>query len=115
MKHILLACGLTLAASPLVAGGLAFEPVAPEGISADRVANVEKFQQSISTAQLAAMEAQGYGAYGAIAIPVAMPGNPVTVATLADRNAARAAALDACKAETGTDCTVIGYLVPAGG
>lgn len=109
------AFALALTALPAVADGLAFEPVAPEGISAERAANVEKFQQSISGDQLAAMQAQGYGAFGAIAIPVAKPGNPVTVATLADRDAARAAALDACKDQTGTDCTLIGYIVPADG
>ena len=115
-RNIALAASLALVlTTPAIADGLAFEAVVPEGISAERVANVEKFQASISAAQLAAMEAQGYGAYGAIAIPVAKPGNPVTLANLADRDAARDAALATCKSETGTTCTVIGYLVPAGG
>ena len=110
-----LSFSLAFAAAPLAAGELAFEPVAPKGISADRVAGVEKFQASIGASQLAAMETQGYGAYGAIAIPVAKRGNPLTMANLPDRGAAEAAVLDACKAETGTACTVIGFLVPAGG
>lgn len=112
MNKFALVLGLSLAASPLLAGGLVFEPVTPEGIAADRVANVEKFQQTIGAEQLAGLEAQGYGAFGAMAIPVAMAGNPVTVANLADRAAAEEAALVACKEQTGTDCTLIGVILP---
>lgn len=110
-----LTLALGFAAAPLLAGGLAFEPVAPEGLSADRAANVVAFQASIGASQLEAMEAGGYGAYGAIAIPIAVPGSPVTTANLASQADAAAAALEACKTQTGTACTVIGYLVPAGG
>lgn len=110
-----LALALTLAATPLLAGGLAFEPVVPDGLPADRAANVAAFQASIGPDQLAAMEAEGYGAYGAIAIPIAMPGAPVTLANLPSQAAAEAAVLEACKSQAGTACTVIGYLLPAGG
>ncbi len=101
-----------LAASPLAADGLAFEPVTPEGLPGDRMDGVKQFQASIGADQLAAMEAQGYGAWGAIAIPAAKRGNPVTVANLPDRAGAKAAALEACKDEAGTGCAVIGFLVP---
>lgn len=113
MEKLVLALGLVLAAVPVAADGLRFEPVAPQGIGADRAANVQKFQASIGAAQLAAMQAQGYGAYGAMAIPVSQPGNPVTVANLADQAAAEAAALDACKGQTGGTCTLIGLLLPS--
>lgn len=109
-----LALGLALAASPLVAQGLAFEPVTPQGLPEDRAANVVAFQASISPEQLAAMEAEGYGAFGAIAIPLAMPGAPVTMANLATQAEAEAAVLAACQEQTGSECTLIGRLVPAG-
>ncbi|HHC29221.1 MAG TPA: hypothetical protein ENK80_01480 [Rhodobacterales bacterium] len=72
-----------------------------------------KFQKSIGAAQLAAMQAQGYGAYGAMAIPVSQPGNPVTVANLADQAAAEKTVLEACKTQTGSTCTLIGLILPA--
>lgn len=113
MHKFVLALGLALAAAPLAAEGLRFEPVAPEGIGADRVANVEKFQASFGDPQLASMQAQGYGAYGAIAIPVAKPGNPATVANFKTAEEAKTAALAACKTQTEVECTIIGLFVPA--
>ena len=38
-----------------------------------------------------------------------------SVANLDSRDAAAEGVLDACKAQTGTECTVVGYLVPTEG
>ena len=59
----------------------------------------------------------GFGAFGAFAVPqgVALDETKVSVsANTASTDEAGAAALDACQAVTGTACTLIGYLVPAG-
>ena len=113
MKKFVLALGFTIVgAGPILADGLAFEAVAPQGISFDRAANIKAFQESIGPAQLAAMEEQGYKAYGAIAIPVDKAGAPVTMVDFADKAEAEAEVLAACKQQTGGACTVIGYFVP---
>jgi hypothetical protein len=68
--------------------------------------------------QMPAFEAQGYGYFGAIAVPKGVALKPEllsSVANLDSREAAYSGVLEACKAQTGADCTVIGYLVPAGG
>lgn len=94
--------------------GTIFEPVTPEGLSAERAANVVSFQQSLGASQLAAMEAAGYGAYGAIALPVTEVGEPVFAVKLETRAAAEAAALEACAAQHDTACTLIGVILPDG-
>ncbi|PIE06512.1 MAG: hypothetical protein CSA74_12065 [Rhodobacterales bacterium] len=115
LSRFLLPLFLVSAATPVAADGLAFEPVAPEGLSSERMAGVKQFQASIGEDQLAAMKAEGQGAWGAIAIPVARRGDPVTVANLPDRAGARAAVLEACEAKAETGCAVIGFFVPGDG
>jgi len=108
---------LTLAASPLFADGLAFEAVAPEGLDAEAAEMVDALQAGMP-AQLPAFEAQGFGAYGAIAVPMGVALKPEflsSVANLDNRDAASAGVLEACLAQTGAECTVVGFLVPAGG
>lgn len=108
---------LALAGMPLLAEGLGFEPVAPEGLDAKAGQMVKALQASMPS-QMSAFEAQGYGYYGAIAVPKGVELKPEllsSVANLGSRDAAVEGVLDACKAQTGFDCTVVGYLVPAGG
>ena len=121
MKNIIPAATLTLtlalAATPLLAEGLGFEPTEPEGLDAKATQMVKALQDSMP-GQLPAFEAQGYGFYGAIAVPKGVELKPEllsSVANLDSREAAAAGVLDACKAQTGYDCTVVGYIVPAEG
>ena len=117
MKNFVLACVMTLAAAPLAAENLGFEPVAPQGLDAKAAEMVQALQAGMP-GQMPAFEAQGFGYYGAIAVPMGVALAPEllsSVANLASRDAASAGVLEACKAQTGKDCTVIGYLVPAGG
>ncbi|MCB1350923.1 MAG: hypothetical protein R3D59_16830 [Paracoccaceae bacterium] len=120
MKYLIPAAALTLSlglAAPLFAEGLGFEPVAPEGLDAKAGEMVKALQDGMP-GQLPAFEAQGYGYYGALAVPMGVALKPEllsSVANLDSREAAAAGVLDACKAQTGYDCTVVGYLVPAGG
>lgn len=121
MKKTVLAPALTfalsLAALPTVAGNLGFEPVAPVGLDARATQMVEALQAGMP-GQMAAFEAQGFGAFGAIAVPKGVELKPEllsSVANLDSRDAALAGVLEACQAQTGAACTVIGYLVPAGG
>lgn len=104
-------------AAPLLADGLGFEPVEPEGLDAKAGQMVRALQDSMP-GQLPAFEAQGYGFYGAIAVPKGVALKPEllsSVANLDSRDAAAVGVLDACKAQTGFDCTVVGYIVPAEG
>ena len=121
MKKIFPATALTLsyvfAETPLLAEGLGFEPVAPEGLDAKAGQMVKALQDGMP-GQMPAFEAQGFGYYGAIAVPKGVELKPEllsSVANLDSRDAAATGVLDACKVQTGTDCTVIGYLVPADG
>ena len=112
-----LTLGLSFAAGPLLAEGLGFEPVAPEGLDAKAAQMVEALQTGMP-GQMPAFEAQGFGYYGAIAVPKGVALKPEllsSVANLDSRAAAAEGVLAACKTQTGTECTVIGYLVPAGG
>lgn len=114
---VALSLSLALAGTPVLAEGLGFEPVAPQGLDAKAGRMVKALQDSMPT-QLPAFEAQGYGYFGAIAVPKGVELKPdllSSVANLDSREAAAAGVLDACKAQTGIECTVIGYLVPAGG
>lgn len=112
-----LTVSLVLAATPLLAEGLGFEPVEPEGLDAKASQMVKALQDGMP-GQMPAFEAQGYSYYGAIAVPKGVELKPEllsSVANLDSRDAAAAGVLDACKVQTGTDCTVVGYLVPADG
>ncbi|GKY87876.1 hypothetical protein [Sinisalibacter aestuarii] len=116
MKKLVSALGLSFAAVPLFAGALAFEPVAPEGLDATAEQMVEALQAGMP-AQMAAFEAQGFGSYGAIAVPKGVELKPELLASVANHEsaeAARIAVLDACSELTGAECTVIGLIVPAG-
>lgn len=119
MKRYVLALGFALAgamsATPLLAeGGLVFEPVVPEGIEAERVEKIVEYQQSFGAEQLAALQEAGYGAYGAIAVPVAMAGAPVFLAMLESREVAEEAVLTECESQHGTACALIGVILPEG-
>jgi len=121
MKNFIPATALTLslalAAAPLLADGLGFEPVAPEGLDATAAQMVEALQEGMP-GQMPAFEAQGYSFYGAIAVPKGVALKPEllsSVANLDSREAAAEGVLEACKTQTGTECTVVGYLVPAEG
>lgn len=108
---------LALAATPLAAGPLGFEPVAPEGLDAKATQMVEALQAGMP-GQMPAFEANGFGYYGAIAVPKGVALNPEllsSVANLDSLDAASAGVLEACEAQTGRECTVIGFLVPAEG
>jgi len=102
------------AGAGLAGPGIAFEPVEPQGLSAERAANVVEFQETFGPAQLAALEASGYGAYGAVAVPIAKAGAPVFKVRLPSQEEAEAAALEGCAEQAGTDCTLIGLILPAG-
>lgn len=101
------------AGASLAGPGITFEPVEPEGLSAERVANIVEFQNTFGPVQLAALEASGYGAYGAVAVPVATAGAPVFKVLLPSQEEAEAAALEGCAEQAGTDCTLIGLILPA--
>lgn len=114
MKIVALALGLSLAASPLFAEGLGFEPVAPEGLDAAALERVARLQGGMP-AQLPMFEQAGYGYYGAIAVPKGVELKPellASVANLASTDEAREAVLNVCREQTGSACTVIGYIVP---
>ncbi|MCB1336512.1 MAG: hypothetical protein KDK10_03305 [Maritimibacter sp.] len=116
MKSFLLALGLGLAATPLLAEGLAFEPVAPEGLDAAATEMVAALQANLP-GQMPAFEQQGYGYYGAIAVPKGVDLKPEllsSVANFATPEEAAKGVLEACLQQTGAECTVIGMLVPAG-
>jgi len=112
-----LAFSMALAAAPTLAEGLGFEPVDPDGLDA-KAGQMVKALQAGMPGQLPAFESQGFGYYGAIAVPMGVELKPEllsSVANLDSRDAAAAGVLDACKTQTGADCTVIGYIVPADG
>jgi len=101
-------------APTLAEGGLAFEPVAPEGLDATAAEMVTALQAGMP-GQLGAFEQAGFGAFGALAVPrgVALgPEKLASVANLATPEAAREAVLDVCQQQNGAECTVIGLLVP---
>ncbi len=116
MKPCVLALGLTFAATPLLAGGLMFEPVAPEGLDAKTEAVVARMQEGLS-GKMETFEQAGYGAFGAIAVPVgrSLEGGVMSaVANHESPEAARAAVREGCKAQWhADDCTVVGLLLPA--
>jgi len=121
MKRYVLALGFAFAgavsAAPLLAGdGLAFEPVAPEGLDVTAAEMVSALQEGMP-AQMAAFEQAGFGSYGALAVPQGVELGPEKLASVANHatpEAARGAVLEVCKQQTGAECTVIGLLVPAG-
>lgn len=121
MKRYVVALTFALAAAGFAApihaeGGLAFEPVAPEGLDATAVEMVTALQAGMP-GQLVAFEQAGFGAFGALAVPrgVALgPEKLASVANLATPEAAREAVLDVCQQQNGAECTVIGLLVPDG-
>ncbi|RME18482.1 MAG: hypothetical protein D6801_01275 [Alphaproteobacteria bacterium] len=99
-----------------MAGAIAFEPVAPEGLDAE-AQKVVAVLQSRFPGQMPVFEQAGYGAWGAIAVPVGKPLGPETLSSavnLPDAEAARAAVLKACREQQGAECTVIGLIVPTG-
>lgn len=122
MNKLGLALGLLFAgvvAAPGLADGLTFEPVTPEGLDASATEIVAALQGRMP-GQMAAFEQQGYGAYGAMAVPVGVALEPETFAywvgmsvTLASVEDARNMALEDCENKNGMSCTVIGLLVPA--
>lgn len=120
MRQRVLALGLTLAtaiATPLLAetGGLAFQPVDPDGLDAKAAEMVVALQQGMP-AQMAAFAQQGFGAYGALAVPMGVALTPELLSSVANfdtADAAREGVLKACETQTGADCTVIGLIVPA--
>lgn len=120
MRKLALALGFTLATAtavtPLLAetNTLAFEPVAPVGLDATATAMVEALQAGMA-AQLAAFEGAGFNFYGALAVPQGVELKPELLTSVANYDtaeAAQTAALEACQAQTGAGCTVIGLLVP---
>ena len=114
MNKFALALGLSLAATPLFAEGLGFEPAEPEGLDAAALERVAQLQENMP-AQLPMFEQAGYGFYGAIAVPKGVELTPellASVVNLASTDEARDAVLQACLEQTGTECTVIGYIVP---
>ncbi|SMH58358.1 hypothetical protein [Maritimibacter sp. HL-12] len=119
MKRYSVALVVALAAAGVAApihaeGGLAFEPVAPEGLDETATEMVAALQEGMP-AQLVAFEQAGFGAFGALAVPrgVALaPEKLASVANHASPDAAREAVLDVCQQQNGAPCTVIGLLVP---
>lgn len=115
MNKLAFALGLTLLAAPVMAEGLAFEPVDPEGLDETAAEMVAQLQDGMP-GQLPMFEQAGYGAYGALAVPVGVeltPQSLASAANLANAEEATEKTLEVCKAQTGYDCTVIGLLVPA--
>jgi hypothetical protein len=120
MKRHVLALGFAFAgamsAAPIHAeGGLAFEPVAPEGLDATAAEMVAVLQAGMP-AQMPAFEQAGFGFYGALAVPQGVelgPDRLASVANHATADAAQSAVLEVCAEQTGAACTVIGLLVPA--
>lgn len=102
-------------AAPVMADGVMFQPVAPEGLDATNQTVAETMQAGLP-AQMARFEAAGYGHFGALAVPVGVeikPESLAAVANLETTDAAKIAVLDACKVQTGAgSCTVIGFIVP---
>ncbi len=119
MKRMVLALGFALAgagmSAPLHAeGGLAFQPVAPEGLDATATEMVAALQAGMP-AQMAAFEQAGFGFYGALAVPQGVELAPEKLASVANHatpDAAQSAVLEVCAEQTGVECTVIGLLVP---
>jgi|GEM_PF-3339540 len=122
MNKLGLALGLVfagVAALPGLAEGLTFEPVTPEGLDAGATEIVATLQDRMP-GQMPAFEQQGYGAFGAMAVPVGVALDPETFAqwvglsvTLGSVEDARSMALEDCQTKNGSSCTVIGLLVPA--
>jgi hypothetical protein len=105
-----------LAATPLaaLADGLAFKSVDPQGLDGKAQAMVAALQASMDS-QMPAFEQNGYGYYGALAVPQGMELKPellFSVANFDTTDAAEKAVIEACKAQTKASCTVIGLLVP---
>lgn len=114
MTKTTLALGLTLAATPLFADPIAFEPVTPDGLDAAALERVAVLQSGLP-GQMPAFEAQGYAAWGAILVPQGVEITPQALAAvqgLPDAESAKTAGLEVCAQQFGTDCTVIGLLVP---
>lgn len=114
MNTTVLALGLALTATPLLGEGLAFEPTTPDGLDATALERVAVLQTGLP-GQMPAFEAQGYTAWGAILVPQGVEITPQTLAAvqgLPDAEAATAEGLKICAQQFGTDCTVIGLLVP---
>lgn len=113
-----LAATASIAAGPVGAetGAPSFEPVTPEGLDAKAGQMVAALQASMP-GQMAAFAAQGFGAYGALAVPVGVALTPQSLASAANLDsieAAKAKTLEVCKAQNNAACTVIGLILPAG-
>ncbi len=113
-----LALTLSFAATPLVAEGLSFEPVAPVGLNAAATQKVAAWQAQMPAA-MPAFAQNGYGAYGAFAVPKGAsledPSEFAVMAGLDTVETAKAATLEACTQQTGRDCVLIGLLLPGDG
>ena len=122
MRKLVLALAATIAAAGAGTAGLAdtkalaFEAVAPEGLDAEAAQIVAALQANMP-AQIGLFEQNGYGHYGALAVPKGVALKPELLSSVANADtpeAAQAAVLEACAQQNGTECTVIGLLVPAG-
>ncbi len=100
--------------------GLAFEAVEPEGLDDASKALISSIQ-AVMPAQMSTYEEAGYGAFGAMAVPLGQELKPdelvkwlVILANTDTADAAKANVIDACRTQTGAEnCTVIGLLIPA--
>jgi hypothetical protein len=100
--------------------GLAFQAVEPEGLD-DAAMTMVSSIQSVMPAQMPTYEEAGYGAFGAIAVPLGQELKPdelvkwlVILANTDTADVAKANVIEACRTQTGAeDCTVIGLLIPA--
>ena len=117
LKLAALGFGATLATAA-TAEGLAFEPIDPEGLDPAALEVVEKAQASMP-GQMAFFAQGGFLAYGAVAVPQGTELDPANVAdwlvmrqALETADAAKAAVLEGCEAQTGTACTLIGVILP---
>lgn len=97
--------------------GLVLEPVTVEGLSEDIAASIDGLvAQFADRKRLKALEAAGYGYYGALAVPTDQAlkmEHLAFVAKLHNPEAARATALKTCAETSGSkSCAVVAMLLP---